>query len=115
MDKFTARMFCALRASECVIVDGLLVKTFQLEGPVGGGGILSLEDGSVISFANQELTIIGGYSAFHTEAEKAHSIDFIGRGRRGLCEADLQPPAPAINLPQAALNPLQLRPSFRPH
>lgn len=113
MNKFTTSMFCALRAAERVIVDGLLVRTFQLEGSEGGAGILNLEDGSTISFANQEITIIGGYSAFRTEAEKPHSIDFITPGSCGLSEADLQPPARSATGPQSTLQPLQLRPTFR--
>jgi hypothetical protein len=95
MNKFTISMFCALRAAERTIVDGLLVKTFQLEGSAGGAGILNLEDGSSISFANQDVTIIGGYSAFHTEAQNPHSIDFIAPGNRGLGETDVRPAVPA--------------------
>jgi hypothetical protein len=117
MNKFTTNMFCALRAAERTVVDGLLVKTFQLEGSEGGAGILNLEDGTTISFANQEITIIGGYSAFRTEAEKPHSIDFIAPGDRGLAENDVRPAVPSEPETQAALPPsppaLQLRTMFR--
>lgn len=89
MDEFITNMFSALRAADRVIVDGLHVKTFQLEGSEGGSGILNLEDGTAISFANQEITIIGGYSAFHTEAPRPHSIDFIMLGDRALENADI--------------------------
>ena len=72
MSKFTTNMFAALRAAERVVVDGLHVKSFQLEGAEGGSGILNLEDGTVVSFANQEITIVAScYSAFHTEAPQA--------------------------------------------
>lgn len=87
MRTFKTSMFAALRAADRVIVDGLHVKTFQLEGSEGGSGILNLEDGATISFANQELTIIEGYGAFHTEAASPHSIDFIMAGNRSLQEA----------------------------
>lgn len=102
MNKYTISMFCALRAAERTVVDGLLVKTFQLDGSDGGAGILNLEDGTTISFANQEITIIGGYSAFQTEAEKPHSIDFIAPGNRGLRETDVWPAGPAEPETQAA-------------
>ena len=84
MRKFTASIFAALRAADRVVVDGLHVKTFRLEGSEGGSGILNLEDGTAISFANQELTIVEGYGAFHTEAASPHSIDFIMAGGRSL-------------------------------
>ncbi|WP_431273997.1 hypothetical protein ACQ858_18130 [Variovorax ureilyticus] len=77
MRKFKTNMFAALRAADRVIVDGLHVQTFQLEGAEGGSGVLNLEDGTAISFANQEIAIIEGYGAFHTEAPQPHSIDFI--------------------------------------
>ena len=67
----------ARRGLEHTVVDGLLIKSFSLHGGEGGSGILILEDGTEISFANQEVTVIGGYSAFHTEAENPHTIDFI--------------------------------------
>ncbi|MBT2326246.1 hypothetical protein J7E62_28370 [Variovorax paradoxus] len=113
MNKFTASMFCALRAAECVIVDGNLVRTFQLHGSEGGSGILNLEDGSTISFANQDIALVGGYGAFQTEAEKPHSIDFITPGGRGLSEADVRPAARSGTERQTALALLQLRPAFR--
>jgi len=92
MSRFTVNMFYALRAAERVIVDGLLVRTFQLEGSEGGSGILNLEDGSAISFANQEITVITGYGAFRTESERPHSIDFVMPGNRGLSAADIRAP-----------------------
>jgi hypothetical protein len=113
MDKFTTSMFCALRAAERVIVDGLLVRTFQLEGSEGGAGILNLEDGSMMSFANQEITVLGGYSAFHTEAEQAHSIDFMTPGDRGLSEADVRPTARPEAEPQVGFDTLLLQPACR--
>ena len=115
MNKFKASMFCSLRAAECVIVDGLLVHTFQLQGAEGGAGILNLEDGSSLSFANQEITVIGGRSAFHTEAEKPHSIDSIASGDRGLSQADLPPAAPSRTEPPSAWLPMELRPLFHSH
>ena len=113
MDKFATSMFCALRAAERVIVDGLLVRTFQLEGSEGGSGILSLEDGGMISFANQDITVLGGYSAFRTEAEQPHSIDFVARGDRGLSEADVRPTTRPAPEPQVGRDTLLVRPVFR--
>lgn len=113
MSKFKASMFGALRAAERVVVDGLLVRTFQLEGSEGGAGILNLEDGSAISFANQELTIINGYSAFRTEAEAPHSVDFIMPGNRGLSEVDIQAWSQTRAQTQAAVDATRLQPAFR--
>jgi hypothetical protein len=62
--KFSISMFCALTAAKRTVADCLAIRTFQLAGSEGGAGILILEDESSMSFANQGVTIIGGYSAF---------------------------------------------------
>lgn len=89
MSKSGVSLFTALATADKVVVDGLLVQRFSLQGGAGGSGILVLEDATEISFANQEVIVVGGYSAFQTEAEKPHSIDFIMGKDRAMCASDL--------------------------
>jgi len=111
---YKTSLFRALRSAERVIVDGLLVRTFELERSGTGSGILNLEDGSTISFVNQEITIFDGYSAFGTEAEAPHWVDFIMPGNRGLREADLSMLLPPEEHLPSVILPPRLKRVFRP-
>jgi hypothetical protein len=92
MSTFSTTLFVALRSSGQVVVDGLLVRSFQLDPPDGGSGVLTLMDDSRISFANQDISVVDGYSAFRAEAELPHTVDFVLSGNRGLSEADISSP-----------------------
>lgn len=107
MSKFGVSLFTALATAEKVVVDGLRVQSFSLQGGMGGAGILVLQDASEISFANQEVTVVDGYSAFQTEAEKPLSIDFIMAWDRAMCKSDLAI-APRVASAKAA----DARPAF---
>jgi len=95
MSTFSTTLFVALRSSKRVVVDGREVRSFQLDDPDDGTGLLTLIDNSRISFSDQDISVIDGYSAFRAEAKQPHAVDFIASGNRGLSEADVRPPAQA--------------------